>query len=193
MYWPFTLDYKSPICNEPATCPENSYPGLWLIPNILYKQKNGFICAMLDACTSPQTEQEWVDFFMDNFNKHYNGNRAPFGIYSHSAWFYYGSQRMNAMNAFLDKLANMTDVYLVTHAQLIQWMRSPTPISQLKDFSPWKCSERPAPRCSYKNPTCRKTYTSDQTLQDFVSCTSPCPSCWPRYGDPRGNCTKVLK
>lgn len=189
LYWPFTLDYKSPICTKPATCPENSYPGLWLVPNVLYQQKGGPNCAMLDACTVPQSEDDWFNFFMNNFNKHYQENRAPFGVYSHSAWYYFGAQRASALNKFLDEIASKDDVYLITHSQLIEWMRTPTPLSKLKDFAPWKCPQRPAPRCSYKSPTCSKMYIVDGTQQYFHSCTAPCPNCWPQYGDPYGNGT----
>ena len=48
MYWPFTLDYKSPLCNSPATCPDNSYPGFWIVPNIQYNQTSGIPCNIMD-------------------------------------------------------------------------------------------------------------------------------------------------
>ena len=182
-YWPFTLDYKSPICKSPATCPVNSYPGLWLVPNVLYNQSNGNHCAMLDACTVPQTEQEWIDFFMNNFNAHYKDNRAPFGIYTHPAWFYHGPQRLSALSKFLDKLGAMKDVYIVTHTQMIEWVMHPTPLDKIADFVYWKCPQGPSPRCDYKTPSCHKNY-GNETLN---SCTTPCPPNYPHYGDPNGN------
>ena len=186
MYWPFTLDYKSPICTDPATCPDKSYPGLWLVPNILYEQKDGSICAMLDACTHPKSEQDWLDFFMDNFNEHYK-NRAPFGIYAHSAWFYLGSERTAALNAFLDKVLAMDNVYIVTHSQLLDWVRNPTPLDKIKDFAPWQCPKRPSPRCSYEQPGCQKSYTVGTGQRNFRTCTTPCPPNYPQYGNPYGN------
>jgi len=186
LYWPFTLDYKSPICNKPATCPENSYPGLWLVPNIWYEQKNGLPCSMLDACTSPQTEQDWLQFFVDNFNKHYK-NRTPFGLYAHSAFFYFGPQRAAALNAFLDKLKGMDDVYIITHSQLLDWVRNPTPLDKIKDFVPWQCPKRPVPRCSYQKPNCQKVYPVGTGQMTLKTCTTPCPPNYPHYGDPNGN------
>lgn len=186
MYWPFTLDYKSPICADPATCPDKSYPGLWLVPNILYEQKDGSICAMLDACTYPKSEQDWLDFFMDNFNGHYK-NRAPFGIYAHSAWFYFGSERAAALNAFLDKVLAMDNVYIVTHSQLLDWVRNPTPLDKIKDFAPWQCPKRPSPRCSYEQPGCQKSYSVGTAQRNFRTCTTPCPPNYPQYGNPYGN------
>lgn len=183
-FWPFTLDYKSPLCNSPATCPVESYPGLWIIPGLYYKQKSGYPCAMLDACTDPKTEQDWIDFFMDNFNAHYNGSRSPFGIYSHSAWFFQGPERANAYNAFLDKLATMNDVYIITHAQALAWVQNPTPLSKIVDFTPWQCPVRPNPRCDYKSASCHKVYPDQSQLN---SCTVPCPPHYPQYGNPDGN------
>ncbi len=183
-YWPFTLDYKSPLCNLPATCPNDSYPGLWIVPNIVYDQGTGYPCDMLDACTGPQSEQDWYNFLMDNFYKHYNGTRAPYGLYAHSAWFYLSAGRDKAMMSFLDKMSEMKDVYIVTHYQLIQWVRDPTPLSKIKDFMAWQCPTRPAPRCSYKSPSCQKYYADySRTL---TTCTAPCPPQWPHYGDPYG-------
>ena len=185
MYWPFTLDYKSPLCDAPATCPTNAYPGLWIVPVINLQQKSGYPCDMLDACTDPQSAQDWIDLLTDNFNAHYNGNRAPMGIYAHSAWFYGGPGRDTILSAFLDKLAAMPDVYVVTHTQMLDWVRNPTPLDQIQSFQPWSCPPRPQPRCDYHSPGCYKWYAdSGYTLS---TCTTPCPPKFPQYGDPDGN------
>ena len=181
-YWPYTLGYKSPICIEPATCPVNSYPGLWLVPVALYKQSNGVQCAMLDACTVPVTKEDWLDFLWENFNAHYNGNRSPFGLYSHVTWFYISDTRVEAMNDFLEQVLTMEDVYVVTHTQMLDWVKDPVPFSRIVDFDPWKCPERPPPRCDYQNPTCSTMFDNIQ----FKSC-SECPKNHPTYGNPEGN------
>ncbi len=181
LYWPFTLDYKSPICNSPATCPEYSYPGLWLVPIQFLKQPGGFICGMLDSCTIPVTKDDWVDFLWDNFNSHYQSNRAPFGLYSHAAWFYWSPVRAEAMKEFLDKVLALDDVYIVTHSQMLDWVRNPTATSEIEEFEPWKCPDRPAPSCDYKNPTCN-TFLNNFP---FRSCSS-CPSTLPTIDNPEG-------
>lgn len=181
-YWPFTLDYKSPICNSPATCPESAYPGLWLVPNVVYKQSSGYPCSMLDACTAPVTEQEWLDFFEDNFKAHYEDNRSPFGVYSHSAWFFGGQARVDALKKFLLKLGSMKDVYIVSHAQLLEWVQNPTPLEKIADFEAWKCPTHPAPTCKVESPVCNKFYENAGQLR---SC-NPCPPHYPGYGDPEG-------
>ena len=185
MYWPFTLDYKSPLCVAPATCPTNAYPGLWIVPIINLQQKNGFPCEMLDACTDPQSAQDWIDLLMDNFNAHYNGSRAPLGIYSHPSWFYRGQGRDVILKTFLDNLAAMPDVYVVTHIQMLDWVRNPTPLETIQDFAPWKCpASRPQPRCNYRSPRCRKWYAD--AGYPLSTCTTPCPAKFPQTGNPDG-------
>ena len=50
---------------------------------------------------------------------------------------------------FLDTITVMEDVWLVTSWQAIQWMRDPTPLSNINSFPPFQCSynHRP-PRCT---------------------------------------------
>ena len=189
MYWPFTLDYKSPICTSPATCPTESMPGLWILPNIPYNQTSGIVCSMMDGCVFPvmKTTEEWLEFLTSNFDKHYNGNRAPFGVYAHSAWFSMQGNPLEAFNTFLDKIQSLPEVYIVTQSQMLAWVRSPTPLSKVKAFQPWQCPKRPAPRCSYKD---EKTCTYDLPSQQrvFQACIDTCPKCWPDLGDPLGEC-----
>lgn len=43
---------------------------------------------------------------------------------------------------FLDELLNLPDVYFVTYHQVLEWMKRPTPVVQLKKFQPWQCRPR---------------------------------------------------
>ena len=188
MYWPFTLDYKSPLCSSPAVCPNESYPGLWLLPGIVYRQKSGIPCVEINACVfpPPKTEGEWIELLIDNFNKHYKGNRAPYEVHATPAWFFMQGNPLEAFNTFLDIIQRLPDVYIVTQSQMLAWVRSPTPLTKVKDFQPWQCPTRPPPRCSYKNEkVCY--YGDDKTLR---TCVQTCPPCWPNIGDPYGQCTR---
>lgn len=68
--------------------------GLWLFPMIQWtrKAKSGnkvteFTCSMLDACTPyPTTDTDTLAYMMDNFERHYTSNKAPFPIFLHEAW-----------------------------------------------------------------------------------------------------------
>jgi hypothetical protein len=35
----------------------------------------------------PNTKQEVLDFLRYNYYRHFNANRAPFGIFLHARWF----------------------------------------------------------------------------------------------------------
>ena len=191
-YWPFTLDYKSPLCDSPAVCPDESYPGLWIIPTPFLNQPRGPVCGMLDSCTIPQTRQEWFALLQSNFLRHYQGNKAPFGLYTHASWFYFPGERLAALNDFLSYLETLDDVYVVSHQNLLEWVRNPTPLSQIGDFEPWKCPNPPppAPRCVYQRST-RCTYDPEGVLV-LRTCETECPFVLPALGNPLGLDPAVL-
>lgn len=39
-------------------------------------------------------------------------------------------------------MQKLPDVYFVTNHQAIQWMRDPTPTSQISQFEPWSCKAK---------------------------------------------------
>lgn len=43
---------------------------------------------------------------------------------------------------FIDELLKLPDVYFVTYRQVIDWIKRPTPVLQLKKFQPWQCNNR---------------------------------------------------
>ena len=92
---------------------------------------------MVDSCPTHLSEEEIYTMLKDNFNRHYKTNRAPFGLYFHTIWFK-EKKNFNVLTKFLDELLQNKDVYIVTNYQAIEWMRNPTPISQLANFEPWK-------------------------------------------------------
>ena len=185
MYWPFTLDYKSPICTSPATCPDNSYPGLWIVPNIVHEQDGTvFACGELDICLHTVSKAEWLQFFKDNFHRHYDGNRAPFSLYASVAWFYFPA-RVEALQEFLDYVANLTDTYFVTHSQMLDWVRNPTPLSQIEDFEPWQCPSLPPPRCDYQGDATLCRYTTERGTE-YLNLCDACPAFRPDLGNPLG-------
>ena len=190
-YWPFTLDYKSPLCDSPAVCPDESFPGLWIIPtSFLNQSRGGPVCGMLDSCIMPQTRQEWFDLLQRNFLRHYRGNKAPFGLYMHATWFYFPGERLAALNDFLSYLDTLDDVYVVSHQKLLEWVRNPTPLSQLGDFEPWRCPTPPPPRCAYQSST-RCTYDLEGA-QVLRTCETECPFVLPALGNPLGLDPAVL-
>ena len=57
---------------------------------------------MADACSNPSTEEEVLEMLLKNFNRHYKTNKAPFGIFYHSAWFNTGECRFDTAGAKAD-------------------------------------------------------------------------------------------
>lgn len=87
--WPYTLDYLSVQDCQIGLCPDASLPGVWVNPMVTWTDTEGYSCSMIDACAYPPEDDidalfEWM---LENFNRHYQGNRAPFGMYLHAAWF----------------------------------------------------------------------------------------------------------
>lgn len=75
-----------------------------------------------------------------------NGNRQPFGLYSHPIHVAPNvpgvvtpNSTIAMINEFLDWAQTQQNVWIVTNLQLLEWVRNPVPISQLNDFAPLKC------------------------------------------------------
>ncbi|KAK7496025.1 hypothetical protein BaRGS_00012726, partial [Batillaria attramentaria] len=124
--WPYTLDFGYPYSCSVQPCPgaTSSHPGFWEIPvNSLFNKESGFPCVYVDACRPP-TQAEAVDYLWSNFENTYNGNRAPFGLHMHAAWFF-TEDYLTAMQTFIDRLLALDDVYIVSAKQVLDWMRTP--------------------------------------------------------------------
>lgn len=139
--WPYTFDYRIPhrCSGSRQKCPSRSFPGMWeMIMNPL--DIEGHTCAMVDSCPTHLSDDEVFDMFMNNFDRHYKSNKAPFGIYFHTIWFK-EKQNFRVFLRFIDELMKKPDIYFVTNYQAIEWMRTPTPLSQIGNFEPWKCKK----------------------------------------------------
>lgn len=52
---------------------------------------------MMDACVPDGNSTEVIfEMMKRNFLVHYNGNRAPFGLYLHAAWLHKGENNLEA-------------------------------------------------------------------------------------------------
>jgi len=145
--YPYTLDHKLfHDCMIPP-CPTASFPGLWEVPMVMWQDLNGGRCSMGDACTTPPDAEGVYKMLIKNFERHYTTNRAPMGLFYHAAWFT-TAHHQEGFIAFLDTIAAMDDVWLVTNWQSLQWMRDPVDIQQAKTAKYLQCNypERPG-RC----------------------------------------------
>jgi hypothetical protein len=143
--WPFTMDKSWPYKCGIRPCPTGRsarVKNFWAVPVVsLMDHKNQYPCSFVDGCAvRASNEQEAFDFLWKNFMSYYNTTRTPFGLNMHAAWFY-TRYNLKAMMRFLDELQKLDDVYVVTVKQMLDWMKNPTPVSNIRNFEPWGCPE----------------------------------------------------
>lgn len=181
--WPFTRDFEAGVDCQNPPCPTGRYPGFWSIPMVNLELNETHFCSMVDQCPNQPTRQEQYDFLMKNFRRHYETNRAPFGIYAHSAWFQDARYLLDGYTDFLDEILRWGDVYIVTIQKGIEWMKNPTSLQNMATFAPWSCDSIFAPcranECSYLD----VPPGGDRTM---VTCSSSCPNSYPWYMNPLG-------
>lgn len=184
-YFPFTLDCKINNYCMVDPCPNNSYPGIWEIPVVMWSDLSGSRCNTVDSCTDAQTAPEVYELLMSNFERHHSTNRAPFNMFLSAAWF---AKDINAraFRKFMDTvLKDNKDVYFVTTNQVVEWMKTPTPVSQIKSFKPWQCTDPPkTPPCLKPN-ICTPWFQKAREIRPFKSCM-PCPKNYPWVGNEAG-------
>jgi hypothetical protein len=137
----------------PGVCKgEPKIPGLWEIP----------MYAIFDTAGTAHLMDPWLDnasggnkpndtateeAMRNTFTAHYNGNRQPFGLYTHPIHLsttYPGvnvpKSTIDMINNFLDWAQNQQNVWIVSNEQLLDWVQHPVPSSQLGDVASLKCS-----------------------------------------------------
>ena len=82
------------------------FPGVWEIPlNTHYIEGYaGGHCPYLDQCVLFQNEPaEILEWFQEDFNRHYMNNRAPYQLSFHTNWFN-EANLIEGLNLFLEWL-----------------------------------------------------------------------------------------
>ncbi|KAJ1557449.1 hypothetical protein HK096_007225, partial [Nowakowskiella sp. JEL0078] len=108
-------------CSSGGTCSGN-FPGLWEVPMYAVYDQNGVVQTVMDPLSTLLTTQ--------SFDFHYNGNKAPYGLWLHSGWLSDAENRKALVNLLTYALSK-PNVFVVTLTQLIQWMQNPVSASQL--------------------------------------------------------------
>ena len=141
--WPFTLDYRvtTSVC-QIERCPKGSYPGLWEVPLIQWSDSDGKLYAMPDVNDKPKTKADMFKFIRENFEVHYNTNRAPFGIFLHATWFKKKEFNFEVLQDFLKYLSKKKDVWVIPVHQAIDWVRNPKPLWSLSEIPSWNCRKK---------------------------------------------------
>lgn len=63
-----------------------------------------------------------------NFERHYLGNRAPFGVFIHAAWFLVRDSHFPAYKRLVEYMNTLPDVYMVSVNQAVEYTRNPRPV-----------------------------------------------------------------
>jgi len=186
--WPYTNDFSSIQDCQIAPCPREAYPGLWTFPMIDLLSLGGSPCPMVDQCDPrPTTANETLTLLRTNFLDQYNGNRAPFGVFTTSALLLGPGdefiQRKEGYKMFLDYLAGLPDVYVVSISKALEWIKSPTPTSAINGFVPWQPTEAKPNYCVFAK-SCRYDFQGSERY--MMACSSMCPAQYPWLHNPLG-------
>lgn len=217
--WPYTMYFRMPHrCHgNLQSCPTRSHAVWEMVMNELDRREDPNIdedipgCAMVDSCSNILTgkfimkclilscmSKKWkilgdqfYAFLNHNFERHYDSNRAPLGLYFHAAWLKNNPEFLDAFLYWIDEiLANHNDVYFVTMTQVIQWMQNPKTAGEIKNFEPWreKCAieQNAKPACWVPNSCKLTTKEVPGELVNLQTCVR-CPNHYPWLNDPTGD------
>lgn len=153
--WPFTLHQPDKLTPDLCSisrddCPKKPYP-LWEVAlNLLYMVGKTENCtaSMVDGCRpgsepgGQPSKEAALEYLRLNFRRHHSAkDRPPFGINMHAAWFQFSPLYFEAMQDFVDELLRLKDVWIVPAFKVIEWIRTPTPLSKLDKFEPFSCKK----------------------------------------------------
>nr|XP_029731243.1 uncharacterized protein LOC109401597 isoform X3 [Aedes albopictus] len=195
--WPYTMYFRMPHrCHgNLQSCPTRSHAVWEMVMNELDRREDPnndeYLpgCAMVDSCSNILTGDQFYNFLNHNFDRHYEQNRAPLGLYFHAAWLKNNPEFLDAFVYWIDEvLSNHNDVYFVTMTQVIQWIQNPRTVSEVKNFEPWreKCAVEGKPACWVPS-SCKLTSKEvpGETI-NLQTCVR-CPNNYPWVNDPTGD------
>ena len=87
-----------------------------------------------------------------------------------------------AFRKFLDELVSRPDVWIVSQWEMIQWLKNPTPQSQMSTFDEWKTKcDTPVPlveqACNI--PHVCKLFSRELRKQRYLYTCNECPDTYP--------------
>lgn len=131
--WPYTLYYRMPHkCHGNAQkCPSQSHPVWEMVMNELDRRDDPLFderlpgCHFVDSCTNIRTGKQFRHLLNHNFHRHYDTNRAPFGLHFHSAWLNSDPNFKKELINFMNEVIAKGDVYFVNMLQVSLFNYSP--------------------------------------------------------------------
>ncbi|KAK4700577.1 hypothetical protein P7C70_g5669, partial [Phenoliferia sp. Uapishka_3] len=150
-YWPYTLDYGfandclevTDVCSG-----QLKLPGLWEIPMYAtFDEKGAAGIHLMDVWLDSTDPNDALNWMKATFLTHYNGNRQPFGLYTHPIHLAVGypgvtdpNNTRAMVNTFLDWTQTFDDVWLVSNEQLLEWVKAPVTNANISSVDALKCS-----------------------------------------------------
>ena len=155
--WPYTLDYGAATdCNGfISVCGKQlAAKGLWEIPMYTIEGADGL--HLMDpfndpSITNPNSPATVFNDYKNTFDKHNQGDHVPFGVYMHPVWIGPGippsipdgRAKAKAVSDFLDYAMSQPNVWMVTNAQLIAYMKNPVSASEIGSQPYMQCNLGP--------------------------------------------------
>ncbi|XP_013773959.1 uncharacterized protein LOC106458937 [Limulus polyphemus] len=194
--WPYTLYFSMPHkCHgNGQNCPTRSHAVWEMVMNELDRREDPTFdenlagCAMVDSCSNLITGDQFYNFLNYNMERHYTTNRAPLGLFFHAGFLKLNPEFMDALLSWMDEMLDKKDIYFVTMTQVLQWMQSPTELSSIQNFGPWKekCEVKGQPYCSIPNACPLTTRELPGETVRLHTCME-CPQNYPWIEDPTGD------
>lgn len=147
-YWPFTLNFGVPeprLCNiyDPASCPTSVHEGLWEVPLVSFTSDSPLF--LMDYVVDDDYNTV-MENMKANFLETYNTNKAPRGFYVHHRYLSNNGDfdslqvtRAKFIQEFYTWLSGFPDVVFATEDQVIDWIKNPKTISQIKADPKYAC------------------------------------------------------
>jgi len=197
--WPYTMYFRMPHrCHgNVKNCPTRSHAVWEMVMNELDAREDPELddlqpgCAMVDSCSTILSADQFYNFLTYNFYRHFDNNRAPFGLYFHAAWLKNNPEFLDAFLYWMDEIlehhGGQDEVYFLTMTQVIQWIQNPRNIEDSKTFGPWqeRCKPEGRPTCTVPN---RCTLSTDELPGEalYMHTCVRCPNSYPWFNDPTG-------
>ena len=198
--WPYTMYFRMPHrCHgNLQNCPTRSHAAWEMVMNELDRRDDPSIdeelpgCAMIDSCGSILTGEQFYNFLLHNFYRHFDQNRAPLGLFYHAAWLKNNPEFLDAFLYWIDEILekHSEEVYFITQTQVIQWMQAPVSVELAKNYEAWKVKCNPGPRQNCLVANSCKLSTSELSGEEIRMHTCVrCPAEYPWLNNPSGNST----
>ncbi|XP_072383995.1 chitin deacetylase 7-like [Diabrotica undecimpunctata] len=178
--FPYTLDYKSTqACSSDSLCPNEAFPGFWVLPVNTIKGMDGKECTYLSKCGIQDRASLISNWLTNEVDKLRSTTKAPLTLNIDSEFFTGFKNTYTGLATFLKNMRTRLDVFLVSHSQLILYMSNP------RNKTSYKSDYFTDSTLCYHNLCNLKK--GDETRN--MDCCADCPDVYPWLGNPDGNKT----